>query len=74
MSKELDEKLIGVLNQYYGIEQFSLGKAIAEIKAAFVAELPEEKSIENIPIYEDYLLSIAHGYNQAIKDITEKLK
>jgi len=52
-----------------------MGAAIAEIKAAVLLEIPKEKNqakYSPTPIIEEMIAEA--NYNQAIKEITEKIK
>ena len=71
MSKELDEKLINILFDFGVNQKYTGGQAIAEIKAAILAEMPAKK-VENDP--DAYTEIWDGGYNQAVTEITEKLK
>ena len=68
MSKELDEKLSEVLNRFLTEVHCYLPEAIAEIKAAILEHaVPKVIAINE---RNDW----AEGYNQAVTEITEKLK
>jgi hypothetical protein len=71
MSKELDEKLLKILNLHHNDRTYFTRIAIAEIKAAILAEMPAKKT-ENDPYL--YAEMWNGGYNQAVTEITEKLK
>lgn len=63
----LDERMEGILRRESAISQ-----AIAEIKAAILAEMPEP--IKAVRGTGDGQWGYMKGYNQAITEITEKLK
>jgi len=69
MSKELDEKLYIILCNCMSIE-YRESKAIAEIKAAILAEFPTKIKVSE---FNEHMKDHIFGYNQAIKDIIEKL-
>ena len=64
-----EENIQNVIIRYAKYDAIGMSEAIAEIKAAVLAELPEEKYY-----MEGHGMEHNEGYNQAIKDVTEKLK
>ena len=70
MSKELDEKLVEILDDYW-IKSQSVNYAISDIKAAVLDSMPKKI---NVTEFNTHMKDHIYGYNQAIKDITEKIK
>jgi hypothetical protein len=68
----MDEKLKSILSRFHGDEEYNIYTAIAEIKAAILAEMPEQKPWDER--FGDFMQGQGVGYNQAVTEITEKLK
>ena len=72
MSKELDDIIWGIL---YELKHYpddnTIDDVITQIKAAILESLPAKISTTND---HDYYHGEVSGYNQAITEITEKLK
>lgn len=70
MNKELDEKLYEILKEHRDTPTY-IKDAIAEIKAAILEHAVPAKKIDS-----EGLVHYPHmaGYNQAVTEITEKLK
>ena len=66
LDEKIAEILLSVSAGVHGIDD-----ALAEIKAAVLAEMPAKISTTND---HDYYHGEVSGYNQAITEITEKLK
>jgi len=66
-----EEKLFEIIESHWADGGTTMGQAIAEIKAAVLAEFPDER-IDTGTDESEY--DYCGGYNQAIKEITEKIK
>ena len=67
-----EENIQNVIIRYAKYDAIGMSEAIAEIKAAVAIEiLPDEPDLVWICVKEP---EYQEGYNQAIKDVTEKLK